>query len=297
MRGKIIIGSTIAVTIFIIGFAAGCGQVEIENTQPPGGQNMIAEAQESTPKTMNVAVYYVKKTNKNAYLVREMHTISYTKRVARAALEELINGQPVTDKAFAVLPRETRIRGISINNGLASVDFSSEVLKAEPEPKVCALGIQSIVNTLTEFPTIEKVTFKVEGTMDQRAREWWGYGGLSETPYKRDLSEVWEPAVWLIEPVKGEFVDIPVAVTGYTRDAGATVNLRIVTESGEKLAEGYTRASTAGPDRGQFVTYLKFTGPAVDSGYLEVFHYSPENGQEQDKVRIPVKFKSKAATG
>jgi len=68
--------------------------------------------------------------------------------------------------------------------------------------KVCDLGIQSIVNTLTEFTTIEQVTFMVEGTVDQRAREWWGCGGLSGQPYKRDLSDVREPVIWVTKPVK-----------------------------------------------------------------------------------------------
>ncbi|KUK64441.1 MAG: Spore germination protein-like Gmad2 [Desulfotomaculum sp. 46_80] len=295
LRDKIIISATIAATIFIIGFAAGCGQ--IKNTQPPGGQNMIAKAQEATPKTMDVAVYYVKKTNKDFCLVRESHTVAYTRRVARAALEELINGQPFTENAFTVLPRETRIRGISINNGLASVDFSSEVLKAEPESGVGALGIQGIVNTLTEFPTIEQVAFKVDGTLDQQAREWWGNGSLSETPYKRDLSNVLEPAVWITMPVKEELVDIPMKVAGYTRIVDAPINLRIVTGSGVKLAEGCARASADNPGRGEFSTYLKFQRPSVDSGYLEVFHCGSEKKcKELNKVRIPIKFNQTAAT-
>ena len=294
LKGKVIIGATIAATIFIIGLASGCGQVK--TPQPPGGQNMIAKPQEGAPKTMDVAVYYVKKTKKDYCLVRESHTVPYTRSVARAALEELINGQPVTNNAFAVLPRETRIRGINIANGLASVDFSSEVLKADPESKAADLGIQSIVNTLTEFPAIEKVTFKVDGTLDQRAREWWGHTGLSDKPYMQDLSAVWEPAIWVTKPSKGELIDIPFVVSGFIRVFNAPVNLRVVTGNGEKLAEGYATAAAAGPNRGEFSTYLKFPRPAVDDGYLEVFRYSPGKGKELDKVRIPIKFNRVVAT-
>jgi len=92
----------IPVFLLILGMlvsAAGCGQKK----ESPG------PAQEERPATMQVTVYYVKMTDADTYLVREIHTVPYTTQTAQAALEELISGTPTTEGAFRVLPADTTI--------------------------------------------------------------------------------------------------------------------------------------------------------------------------------------------
>ncbi len=260
----------------------GSGQVA------PGGAPQGQEEDLPAQQSLNLALYYVKITDKDAYLVREVRQVPYTSEVAKAALEELIKGSPKTPGAAGVLPPETKIRGISIKDGSASVDFSSEVLKANVGAAGEALGIQSIVNTLTEFPEIKQVSFLVEGKLDKRTKDWWGHVGLYTQPFKRDISSVYEPVIWVTSPEPGQKIASPLQIQGSARVFEAAVNARIIDDSGKELARGYATASEGAPGRGDFVFSLPFTPPTTGSGKVEVFWASPQDGEELDKVVVPV---------
>lgn len=261
---------------------AGCGGDKKKPAAPP---NTVQE-----PPTMPVAVYYLKTTDKDMFLVREVHQVARTHDAPAAALQELIRGNPVTEGAVRVLPPGTKVRSVKVENGLATVDFSREVLEANVGAAGEALGIQSIVNTLTEFPDIKRVAFQVEGGLDERARDWWGHVGLHEQPFTRNLAAVWEPAIWVTSPRSGEKVESPLRVQGSARVFEGTVNLRLMGDDGQKLAETYTTAAAGAPERGDFTAELTFSPPAGGQGRLEVFWKSPKDGSERDKVEIPVKF-------
>lgn len=254
----------------------------------PDGVNQGQEGGTPAEKPLNLAVYYVKITDKDAYLVREVHQVPYTKEVARAALEELIKGTPVTPGASRVLPPETKVKGISVKDGVATVDFSKEVLTANVGAAGEALGIQSIVNTITEFPEIKQVSFLVEGKVDQRTKDWWGHVGLYLQPFKRDVSTVYEPAIWVTSPETDAKIASPLQIQGSARVFEATVNARILDSAGKEIARGYTTASEGAPGRGDFVLTIPFTPPAAGSGKVEVFWTSPKDGAELDKVVVPV---------
>jgi len=259
----------------------GCGGDNKKPAAPPGG---------GKPATMPVAVYYMKTTDRDMYLVREVHEVPRTEDAARAALEELIRGNPQTEDAARILPPETKIRKIVVEDGLATVDFSRDVLEANVGAAGEALGIQSIVNTLTEFPEIERVAFRVEGGLDERAMDWWGHVGLHEQPFSRDLSSVWEPAIWVTSPRPGDKVKSPLKVEGSARVFEAAVSLRLTGDGGQKLAETCAMATAGAPERGDFTAELTFSAPAGGQGKLEVFWNSPKDGSEVDKVEIPVRF-------
>lgn len=270
--------AALATTLLLLFFSA-CSRTEKPEPEP----------QRPLP-ARRVAVYYLKMTGRDLYLVREVHAVKPTQEVVRAALEELIHGMPRTPGAFRVLPPDTRILGIKIAKGTATVDFSREVLKANVGAAGEALGIQSIVNTLTEFPQVKQVRFLVEGGLDERARAWWGHIGLYEQPFKRNLENVWEPAIWVTAPAPEARVRSPLEVRGSARVFEGTVNLRLVTEDGRQLAETFSTATAGAPGRGDFQATLAFTPPRGGKGYLEVFWISPNDGSELDKVRVPVRF-------
>lgn len=237
-----------------------------------------------------MVVYYPKATQSEIYLVREVHTVPQAQDPKQAAVEELIKGQPQTSEAYRVLSENTRVLGVTTANSLATVDFSKEVLQANVGSSGEAVGIQSIVNTLTEFSDVKQVSFTVEGALDERAKDWWGHVGLYEQPFERDLSSVREPAIWVTSPQPGDKVGSPLNVTGSAMVWEATVSLRLVTADGRKLAEGFTTASIGAPGRGDFSTSLNFESPGSGEGFLEAYWESPRDGSDQGKVRVPVKF-------
>ncbi len=243
----------------------------------------------SVPLTMQVAVYYLKNGNNEMYLVREVHEIEKSTGVARAALNELISGKPLTSDAFKVIPADTKILGVKIENGIATVDFSKEVLKANVGSGGEGLGIDSIVNTLTEFPAVKKVQFTVDGKAEN-GMDWWGHVGLYEQPFGRNLNSVYEPVIWVTAPLADQSITSPVKIRGNARVFEATVSFRLKDADGKILAQGFATALAGAPDRGDFEAELKFTPSSAGKGQLEVFEESMKDGSDQNMVIIPVKW-------
>ena len=167
--------------------------------------------------------------------------------------------------------------------------FPPEVLRANVGSSGEVLGIASIVNTLTEFPSIQKVSFTVDGQA-AKAMDWWGHVGLSEQPFKRDLSNVNEPTIWVTSPVNGQIVTSPVEISGSARVFEATVSFRIKDEQGNTLAQGFATASKGAPDRGDFKGQLDFKPIGTGKGQIEVFEVSMKDGSDRNKVIIPVEW-------
>ncbi|MDD3652776.1 MAG: Gmad2 immunoglobulin-like domain-containing protein [Desulfotomaculaceae bacterium] len=292
-------GNTRVIVYFLallLGLALVAGCTEIANEPPIENQSVQPPAQSETSETaptsqvINVAVYYCKTTSDDAYLVREVHQVPYTKEVIKAALEELINTNPVTPGASRLLPPDTKIRGITIRDGLATVDFSREVLLANVGATGEALGIQSIVNTITEIPDIKKVSFMVEGKVDEKAKDWWGHVGLYNQPFTRDISPVYEPVIWVTSPKPGQKITKPLEIRGTARVFEAAVTARVVDAQGKEVAKGFGMATEGAPGRGEFTLSLKFQPVSPGSGKVEVFWASPKDGAELDKVAIPVSW-------
>ncbi len=240
-------------------------------------------------QTMNVAVYYLKEGRGELYLVREVHSVAKTEGVAKAALNELISGKVLTSGAYRILPADTKVLGVKIENGLATVDFSREVLKANAGAAAEELGIKSIVNTLTEFPTVQKVQFTVEGSLSA-ASDWWGHVGLRGQPFKRDLGMVYEPVIWVTSPAPGQKISKQFDIKGSARIFEATVNYRLKDSGGNVIAEGYTMASEGAPGRGDFSKTISLASSFAGTGQLEVFEVSMNDGSDMNKVIIPVEM-------
>jgi len=239
---------------------------------------------------VEVSVYYLKNTDISMYLVREVHTVKMTTNIYEAALEQLIRGVPQTADAFSVIPPQTKVLGVQVTNKVATINFSPEVLNANVGAMGESLGILSLVNTLTEFQEIEMVSFVVDGILDERTLSWWGHVTLMDQPFFRDLSDVWEPAIWLYEPRPGQKIEGPLNVRGSARVFEGTVNLRLLAEDGNILEETFTTAIDGVPGPGSFTATIENTPLAGSSGVLEVFWYSPQDGTELDKISIPLQF-------
>jgi hypothetical protein len=270
----------VAVAIYWYYTATDYAPQNTPNTKKSGSQ---------TP-SINLALYYIKYTGNDAYLVREIHQVPYTDNAPGTAISELINGTPKTEGAVRVLPPGTRLLDIKTYDGEATVNFSPEVLAANVGSAGEALGIQSIVNTLTEFPQIRKVSFRVEGKLDSRTRDWWGHVGLDSQPFKRNLDRVYEPAIWLTHPVADQVAGVPLLIKGSARVFEGTVHARLLDADGNELTGGFTTASEGAPGRGDFEMKLTFNPPKKGKGTLEVFWVNPKDGSARDTVSIPIQW-------
>ncbi len=115
--------------------------------------------------TIKVTVYFADTAGKS--LVPEERAVPKTLSLARETLNELIKGPASNSGLLAVIPSSVVLLDINIKDGTAIVDFSKDlqktVAKISPE-----LTVYSVVNTLTQFPAVKQVKFRVEGQPAQK---------------------------------------------------------------------------------------------------------------------------------
>lgn len=107
-------------------------------------------------------VYYVFSAPTELYLVPVAVVVPATATPARRALEVLIQGPPPGSFLHAPLPTDTRILGLTISGGLATVDFSREITRVGGARSE-ALLLTAVTHTLAKFPGVERVQILVEG--------------------------------------------------------------------------------------------------------------------------------------
>ncbi len=116
------------------------------------------EINESSELTINV--YYSDAMGE--YLVAEARVISSENKYIYA-LNELMK-LPVDGSLHRLMPDSTKINSVIVEDGLAKVDLSKEFVEDRfVSDTVDILLIYSIVNTLTEFPEVNSVSFYIDG--------------------------------------------------------------------------------------------------------------------------------------
>lgn len=255
-----------------------------ENTSSDGASGKDDESQ------LQVALYWMKDNGQEMYLVREVHCVDKTDQVARAAMEELIKGRIQAQDAMRPIPEDTEILGIHIENGNAVIDFSEEVLDMNVGAEGEALGIQAIVNTLTEFPTIDTVEFSVEGSKD-KAADWWGHVGIGGAAFQRDLSSVYEPAIWVDSPQEGQVVGDSIRVTGSMMVFENNAGYSLKDAAGKVLAEGTFMGNTDPYGvRNGFDFTIRPDQSDEKTGVLSIYGFSGKDGSPTDTVEIPLRL-------
>lgn len=210
-----------------------------------------------------------------------------TPAVGRAAMEELL-ARPSDFEANAgvgtAIPPDIHLLGLTISEGVATVDLS-EGFGAGSGSSAELLSVAQVVYTLTQFPTVDGVSFEVEG---EPLRKTPGHGLLlSGAQTRRDWQDQL-PSIVVSEPTMGERVSSPMAVEGTADVFEATVQMRLVDAEGRRLARAFTTATCGTGCRGDFSHGLEFSVEREQHGVLEVWWASPEDGSRRDVVKIAV---------
>ncbi|MBR0085044.1 MAG: GerMN domain-containing protein [Lachnospiraceae bacterium] len=106
-------------------------------------------------------LYYA--SSDNTQLVANGYNIHYNKAASkeRVIIESLISG-PVNTTLNSTLSSDTKLNSITTENGLCTVDLNSVFLTPHNEQDF-SIKIFSIVNSLTELDSIDKVRFLING--------------------------------------------------------------------------------------------------------------------------------------
>lgn len=97
------------------------------------------------------------------------------------------------------LPIGTKIISVKVKKGLATVNFSRDVLRVYGDKKMQTIAVAAIVMTLKEIKSIKVVKFQIEGREkgkikvegiiegkleERNIEDWWGEVTLKEQPWK-----------------------------------------------------------------------------------------------------------------
>ncbi len=136
-----------------------------KKTLTTSSKEVTPTGEEKTEEGVKITLYFADKEARG--LIKEVRTVPTTQAVAKTALIELIKGPQESD-AVSLIPPGTKLISINIKDGTAFVDFSREFETNYPAGSSGEnLLIYSIVNTLTEFPSIKGVRLLVEGRTPQ----------------------------------------------------------------------------------------------------------------------------------
>lgn len=158
---------------------------DTDDPEPPGTESP------PQPSTVRIALYFTDLTaiddeapGETGYLKRVTRDCPYTLQVLRLSMDELIRGPlPEDGNVSSIIPAETTVNRVSIENGVALIDFSEELLTSPNSPGSSfggGLFMQTIVYTATQFESVERVLVTVNG-------EPWSEGHyIWEDPIGRD---------------------------------------------------------------------------------------------------------------
>lgn len=237
-------------------------------------------------KPRSVRLYFIR-GEKLGVVTRE---VPATKAVATAALQQLLLGPTAADQGYGLtseVPVGTSLRGLSIRNGTATVDLSGEYESGGGTLSV-DLRLAQVVYTLTQFSTVDRVLFRIDG---KAVEAFTGEGFMLGSPQTRADYESATPALLVEGPTPGSTVTSPVRIWGTGNTFEAAFTVRILDADGTRLVERAGMATSGTGTRGTFDISVPFTTASAGMGTIMVFEPSAVDGSPTNVVEIPVKLK------
>jgi len=115
----------------------------------------------SNPDEGRIIILYFP-DNTGQYLVAEQRVIPKTLSLARETTKQWLMGPAIAENAQLAVSQETILLDIGIKEGIATVDLSREFIQPLGQVSQEA-ALYGLVNTLTQFSTVNEVKIRVEG--------------------------------------------------------------------------------------------------------------------------------------
>jgi hypothetical protein len=214
--------------------------------------------------------------------------VPQTRGVARAAMEALCAGPSSTERAAGLgtaVPGGTQLLGVSVATGVATVDLSDRFTAGGGSLSMTA-RVAQVVYTLTQFPTVRSVRFRVEG---EDVATLGGEGVMLDDAQRRADWRDFEPPIFVESPGVGALLEEPFVLRGTARVFEATFTALLTDAGGRRIVRLTVMASEGAPGRGRFRETVAYSTSAP-AGMLTVFETSMEDGSRMNTVRIPVRF-------
>lgn len=211
-----------------------------------------------------------------------------TVAVARASMDQLLAGPDQGERSgvpsiSTMIPAGTRLLGLSILNGTATVDLSSEFGATDDSATVAQRAAQ-VVFTLSRFESVSKVVFRQEG---RSVAIQTGIGDLVDRPVGIDDYLEFAAALSVESPVYGGTGGNPMRVTGFGAVFEATFEYALTDDDGLIIAEGMAMTDN-GTGWGAFDFTIHYEVDRSQTGSLIVWANSAKDGSRIDVREYPV---------
>lgn len=287
--------------------AAGCGQEEAVpvgavSTEIPANQTVTSSETETMPPPTETGSGTSTDSGSDAasgvlyqvWLVRgESLFVTWreragTRRVGTAAMEDLLAGPtPLEARAgvTTVIPAGTRLLGLTVSKGVATVDLSSEFESGGGSASMFA-RLAQVACTLDQFPTVKGVSFELDG---QPVDVFSGEGIVLDHPVRcRDYQDLL-PVILVEHPSIGQRVESGITVSGSANVFEANVTVRVLDAGGTELSRGFTTATCGTGCRGTFSMDVDFEVTHEQAGTIVISDDDAAGtGTPPHEVRIPV---------
>lgn len=253
-----------------------------------GLSRVAAEDATPTPRTMPVAVYFLR-DDKLGTAHREI-VIPVDKRVATATIRELLAGPNDREKDAGLttsIPDNVDVLDLTIDDAskVATIALSASFAPRDAAPG--ALAIAQIVFTLTQFPNVERVAITVAGESAPLVD---GDGLPLTGPAARTDYERVTPLIFIESPVPGDHLTSPVRLWGTANTFEAEFHAEILDADGDVLAADLVVATSGNGTRGTFDVTIPVEITESQSGTVVVYDISARDGGRGHEVMIPVEL-------
>jgi Sporulation and spore germination/Immunoglobulin-like domain of bacterial spore germination len=265
--------------------AAGCGSEKaVSLGKPKPATTTGTEPTGTVPTLLSLEVWFTRGDG----LVSVHRTQKPTPRVATGAIEALLGGPTAAERASGVdsaVPSGTRLLGITIRDGVATVDLTSEY-QSGGGSRSMQTRLGQVVYTLTQFPTVQKVRFRLDGSpVDVFSSE----GIVLDHPVGRADYANLLPAIEVTKPAENARVTSPVTVAGTANVFEANVTVEVLDAAGNQVGKAFTTATCGTGCRGTYSVPVTFKVDREQSGTIVVHDDDAAGaGKPPHSVRLPV---------
>ena len=271
------------------GPTTGASSPSTSPTATPDSSGASPTPSASTTDTMLVRAYFVLGGAAGSVgLVAVLREVPKSAATATAAISALLAGPTGAEagdrQITSAVPDGSRLLGLTIKNGVATIDLSSEFESGGGSASTLnRLG--QVVYTLTQFSTVRSVVFQIEGrTVSVFGSE----GVVFDGPVGRADYLDLLPRIFVDRPAFGAAIGNPARVAGSAQNVfEATFRITLLDGAGRTVADQMAMAECMCAS-GKFDVTVAYDVPKAQWGTLRVWDGSAKDGTPENIREYPV---------